>query len=123
MKPRIRRAAIILRILCAMVFLSLGFGHRTPTAIAADLQSSVYALPDGTFADLCIDDDAQSPGTTKGHCEACRLAGALILPEPSDQSWLVSHFVSLGRIDLTNSTVRSQHLLDRPRLRGPPLSV
>ncbi|MFN4205474.1 MAG: hypothetical protein ACK4HG_03705 [Agrobacterium albertimagni] len=123
MKPKVRPATILLRIFCAMVFLSVGFGHRAPAALANDIQSVAYMLPDGSFADLCIADAGQKHASPVADCEACRLAGAILLPEPSDQSWLLDRFPSLGEIDPVDSTVRPSHLLDRPRLRGPPLSV
>ena len=123
MKPKVQTATMILRIFCAMVFLSVGFGHRTPAAIAADVQSAAYALPDGSFADLCIADQGQKHAKPAGDCEACRLAAAVILPSPSDQSWLVSAFSSLGQVRPVAATERSRYLLDRPRLRGPPLTV
>ncbi|QEE47676.1 hypothetical protein FVA81_25070 [Rhizobium sp. WL3] len=123
MKSKRRPATMILRIFCAMVFLSLGFAHRAPAAIATDVQSVSYALPDGTFPDLCIADQDQKHARPPADCEACRLAGAVILPTPSDDSWLVSQFASLGQIVPAATTHRSQHLLDRPRLRGPPLFV
>lgn len=123
MKPKVRPVTILLRIFCAIVFLSVGFGHRAPAALANDIQSVAYVLPDGSFADLCIADSGQKHARPAADCEACRLAGAILLPEPSDQSWLLSRFTSLGEIAPVATTVRSGHLLDRPRLRGPPLSV
>ena len=120
MKPKVKIATMILRMFCAMVFLSVGFGHRMPAAMASDVQSFAYALPDGTFADLCIADQGRKHGQPAGECEACRLAGAALLPEPADQSWLLGQFGDLGGIIPAESTVRSGHLLDRPRLRGPP---
>ena len=36
MKPKVGPAMIILRIFCAMVFLCVGFAHRTPVAVATD---------------------------------------------------------------------------------------
>jgi len=119
----VKPATAILRIFCAMVFLSLGFGHRMPAAVANDVQSMAYALPDGTFADLCIADHAQRQAKPIGDCEACRLAAAVLLPEPGDQSWLLRRFASLGTIAPAESTTRSRHLLERTRLRGPPLFV
>jgi len=123
MKPKVRPATILLRIFCAMVFLSVGFGHRAPAAIAREVQSVAYLLPDGSFADLCIADSGQKHARPSADCEACRLAGAILLPEPSDQSWLLSRLTSLGQIAPVETTVRSSHLLHRPRLRGPPLFV
>jgi hypothetical protein len=123
MKPKVGPAMIILRIFCAMVFLSIGFGHRMPVAIASQAQSAVYMLPDGSYADLCIADHAHKSGTPPAGCEACRLAGAVILPEPSDQSWLLSCFARLAMVVPAEETIGSHHLLDRPRLRGPPVVV
>lgn len=114
---------ILLRIFCAIVFLSVGFGHRAPVALANNVQSVAYMLPDGSFADLCIADSGRKHASPVADCEACRLAGATLLPEPSDQSWLISRFASLGEVASVATTVHSSHLLDRPRLRGPPLSV
>ena len=123
MKPKVTTATIILRIFCAMVFLSVGFAHRTPAAIAANVQSLAYALPDGTFSDLCIADQGQKHATPIGDCDACRLAGAVLLPEPPDQSWLIDRFHSIGAIAPAESVHGSGHLLEHPRLRGPPLSA
>lgn len=123
MKPKAKTAMMILRIFCAMVFLSIGFAHRTPAAVATDVQSLAYVLPDGSFADLCIADHGQKHAKPATDCEACRLAASVILPEPSNESWLLSQFASLGEIAPAEQTTRSAHLLDRPRLRGPPLSV
>ncbi|MFL0691488.1 MAG: hypothetical protein ACJLUP_04950 [Agrobacterium tumefaciens] len=123
MKPKVRPATILLRIFCAIVFLSVGFGHRAPAALANETQSVAYVLPDGSFADLCIADAGQKHASPIADCEACRLAGAILLPEPSDHSWLLDRFPSLGEIAPVDSIVRSSHLLDRLRLRGPPLSV
>lgn len=114
---------IILRVFCAMVFLSIGFGHRMPVALAANTQSAAYALPDGTFADLCIADQGQKHAMPMVDCDACRLAAAVLLPEPPDQSWLIDRFESLGVIDPSESVHGSGHLLEHPRLRGPPLSA
>jgi hypothetical protein len=123
MKPKVKPATMILRFICAMVFLSVGFAHRIPVALSADSPAVAYSLPDGSFADLCIADQGRKQMNPAGDCEACRLAGAVILPTPCDRSWLVRHFVSLGPIVSVALTIRSQHLLDRPRLRGPPQDV
>ena len=123
MTPKAKTATMILRIFCAMVFLSVGFGHRTPAAMAADVQSSAYVLPDGSFADLCVADKGQKHAMPASDCEACRLATAALLPEPPDQSWLIDRSASLAAVKPTESVGSSRHLLERPRLRGPPLFV
>ncbi|THV25349.1 hypothetical protein [Peteryoungia ipomoeae] len=121
MKPKVKTAQMILRLFCAMVFLSVGFAHRTPAAIASESQSSAYVLPDGTFAGLCaahLDHEQSKPAND---CQACRLAGSVILPPPSDDSWLLQSLNSLGPVVAVEAGILIQHLLDRPRLRGPPL--
>lgn len=123
MKPKVKIATMILRIVCAMVFLSVGLAHRTPAAVAANVQSLAYVLPDGTFADLCIADQGQKHATPIADCDACRLAGAVLLPEPPGASWLIDRFASLVSMAPPESVNGSSHLLERPRLRGPPLSV
>ena len=80
MKPKVKTVTMILRIFCAMVFLSVGFAHRMPAAIASDALSVAYSLPDGSFADLCIADSGQKHASPVADCEACRLAGAILLP-------------------------------------------
>lgn len=123
MTPKLKTGTMILRILCAMVFLSAGFGHRTPAAMATDVQSIAYVLPDGSFADLCIADQGQKHAMSTSDCEACRLSSAVLLPEPSDQSWLIARFASHVIVAPSESVNRSRHRLERPRMRGPPLFV
>lgn len=123
MKPKVKTATMILRMFCAMVFLSVGFGHRMPAAVANDVQSVAYALPDGSFADLCIADQGQKHVYPNSDCEACRLASNVLLPPPADNAWLISAFASLGTVTPLAPPVRSAYVLDRPRLRGPPLSA
>ncbi len=123
MKPKVKTAMMILRMFCAMVFLSIGFGHRITAAVASDVQSVAYALPDGSFADLCIADQGQKHASLSGDCEACRLATSFLLMPPADNAWLLSAFESLGTVTPLEPPVRSAYVLDRPRLRGPPLSA
>ncbi|TPP10950.1 hypothetical protein [Rhizobium glycinendophyticum] len=123
MKQTLTTRMTILRIFCAIVFVSVGFAHRSPAAIATDVLSVAYSLPDGTFADLCIADQGQKHANVSGDCEACRLAGAVLLPPPAGHAWLLSNFASLGNITPPEPPMRSAYALDRPRQRGPPLSA
>lgn len=77
MKQKVRPATMLLRVFCAMVFLSVGFGHRAPAALANETQSVAYVLPDGSFADLCIADGGKS---TQALSRIARLA---VSPGPS----------------------------------------
>lgn len=61
----------------AMIF--VGFSHVSiARSGAAAIDLAAYALPDGTFGDLCLTDRQDEHGTTSGkHCDACRLTAAL----------------------------------------------
>ena len=87
MTKRMTGMAVLLRIFCAVLLLSLGFAHeRLYAEPAFDPASSHYLLPDGTFAGLCIGDvhhgkpHKSRPGSG---CDACRLGSAILLPPPT----------------------------------------
>lgn len=79
----------LVRILCALALLFVGFAHQPP-AINGDLarsgHSAAYTLPDGTIPVLCL----SSPNGKSKHdhtdrtsgCEACRLSASILLPAP-----------------------------------------
>lgn len=75
----------LVRILCAVALLSVGFAHQPAVANTAEpteFELAQYRLPDGTLPVLCItertpDGKAYLPG-----CEACRIAAAALLPLP-----------------------------------------
>ncbi|OCP19004.1 MULTISPECIES: hypothetical protein [unclassified Ensifer] len=117
---------IAVRIVAAFALVILSFAHKpamakslTPAEIAA------YQLPDGTIADICfgmdgIDHDSGKSPSMAPVCEACRLAGAALLPTPPQQSeraetgsWRTNLHRAQGEI-----TVRHLRLLPPPR--GPP---
>lgn len=88
MMARVARTANWLRIFCAALLLSLGFGHEPIYAApSANPASSYYLLPDGTFATLCIGDAYHGkPRKTwlGSSCDACRLSSGILLPSPAD---------------------------------------
>lgn len=75
-----------LRLLCVLALVFAGLAHRPAMAaqpMPVDL--AAYVLPDGTVPDFCIDDAVhgkKKPAPTRT-CEACRIAGAMLLPTPS----------------------------------------
>jgi len=80
------RWALLLRILCAVALLSVGLAHGPVSAAPTLVDLAAYTLPDGTIADICIDDMVD--GKEKMHrpakaCEACRIGHAALLPLPS----------------------------------------
>lgn len=75
----------MVRIICALSLLMIGFSHQPVTAAPA-LDKGAYELPDGTFSTLCTTSDTgskQSPARSHA-CDACRLTNAVILSEPAD---------------------------------------
>jgi hypothetical protein len=78
----------LVRILCAVALLSVGFAHR-PAVSAAELtpiELAQYRLPDGTLPVLCVtertpDGKEHSKAYMPG-CEACRISAAILLPTP-----------------------------------------
>ncbi|GAA4158470.1 hypothetical protein [Shinella granuli] len=59
-------------------------------------------LPDGTLPDICLNDmvggKAKHVGPVK--CEACRIAGAMLMPEPADLDGAVLAFRRLAALPL-----------------------
>ena len=112
-----------IRIFCAMVFLSLGFAHKPPQAMASPFLSASYQLPDGSFADLCVSDTAVKHAIGGTGCDVCRLASTALLPTPGPYHWLVTAFPSLvARLENTASCFVFEPI-ERPRSRGPPVSA
>jgi hypothetical protein len=118
--------AKLVRILCAIALLCLGFAHKPPTADAASIsiaEFEQYVLPDGTLSVLCLSDmDGQSHGDKNvgNGCEACRLSASILLPAPGDaSSWLIPR--SADRfIKQKVETVVWRHLTACASPRGPP---
>ncbi len=79
--------ALCLRILCAVGLLFVGLAHRPMLAAGpSPAELAAYVLPDGSLADLCINDtvDNKIKPAPGAKCEACRIAGATLLPAPAD---------------------------------------
>lgn len=73
----------LLRLACVFALVMVGFAHKPVPAYPADPRLPAYELPDGTYASLCIDDHGTKPHGAKDYgCEACRLAGATLVPAP-----------------------------------------
>ena len=131
MMVRSKHWAAYVRIFCAIALLFVGFAHKPPQISTASLSPAELAslvLPDGSLPDLCLpgheDEGSGLPhGTMGSGCEACRLAGTVLLPSPADNAWLLSVFANLGAVKPLEPPVRLAYVLDRPRLRGPPLSA
>ena len=79
----------MVRLICALALLLIGFFHQPPAPVAIPPGEIVmYTLPDGSVSDLCL---PSSGGKSKqdhhdrgSGCEACRLTGSTLLPTPTD---------------------------------------
>jgi hypothetical protein len=123
MTGRMTRFAVCLRILCAVALLFVGFAHQPATAGKPGvLELADYVLPDGSMADLCIgnivDGKAKHAGPVK--CEACRIGGAMLMPEPSDLAGVALAYRVVAARPLVAEALHSRR--DRPGAppRAPP---
>ncbi len=79
----------LVRMICAIALLFVGFGHQAPALAASTFaqgEFAAYVLPDGTLPVICIaDKDSRAQPHGKKHqagCEACLVSGAVILTTP-----------------------------------------
>ena len=78
-----------MRITCVLALVLVAFAHRPVAFAAVPFDAAAYTLPDGTIPDLCVPGDAGKGEVHSTGCEFCRMAGAVILPEPSSEFWRV----------------------------------
>ncbi|AVA25534.1 MULTISPECIES: hypothetical protein [unclassified Rhizobium] len=79
----------MVRIMCALALVLVGFAHQPPISDADELTPAKlvqYRLPDGTLPILCVTykgtDGKEHSKTHAPGCEACRIATAVLLPAP-----------------------------------------
>lgn len=127
MTRAIGRFGVLLRIMCAIAFVCVGFAHKplvqTPQ-ITGDLAQ--YTLPDGTLPVLCLPTDDGHSKTDHGlgsGCEACRLTATSLVPTPTDihGSPILRELV-FEVVAPSESTYR-QLFPPNSSPRGPPSSV
>lgn len=127
MERRTKSWAACLRILCAVALLFVGLSHQPVSAsYPSALELAAYTLPDGTIADLCIDDmvdgKAKHPAGTR--CEACRIGVATLLPAPADLAGVVLSFRRVAALPLVEQALRPKRERPGAPPRAPPfLSV
>ncbi|WEX89551.1 hypothetical protein PZN02_003377 [Sinorhizobium garamanticum] len=131
MARRVDKWRIAVRVLAAFALVFLSFAHKPAfsktlgPAAAAD-----YLLPDGTFADICfgtdgVDHDAGQDEAPKiaPICEACRLSGSVLLPEPPQESTPAENGSWLAKATVIKIEVALAPLRLLPPSRGPPTSL
>ena len=117
---------LLVRILCAIALLSVGFAHR-PAVSAAELtplELAQYRLPDGTLPVLCVtertpDGKEHSKAYMPG-CEACRISAAILLPTPPTDICEHLTFVREDIVVARSETFRRQLYPPNSGPRAPP---
>ena len=124
MSFRNRTSMNALRILCAIVLLFLGVGHKPVEAAASvDAYSEAYRLPDGTFADICADGHDEHDAVDRPLCEVCLLASSVILPLPADDDGSRRALAFLVNRLPSESSLPGVLVSHGPSARGPPLAI
>jgi hypothetical protein len=117
----------LMRILCAVALMSIGFAHHPAVASAAELpplELAQYRLPDGSLPIICTTektaDGKQHGKTHMVGCEACRISAAALLPHPPAE---VCDHLALVRQDMVEpETATYRRQLHPPNCgpRAPP---
>ena len=113
------KASAVLRFICAIALVMVGFAHKPLPAMPPQVQFAAYTLPDGKLPTLCLNDTATQPekGGLHDHgCDACRLTASILMPEPPSIGALAVAFATVAR------TVERQYRLQRalyPPNSGP----
>ncbi len=85
MVQRRTMTASLLRIMCALALVMLGFALKPVVALSPTAELAAYQLPDGSIPSLCLTHTGEKPGKDampQNGCEACRLSASIILPQP-----------------------------------------
>jgi hypothetical protein len=126
----IEKGQWILRMMCALAILLVGFAHQPPTiAETSPFDIAAYALPDGSLPVLCVTDSqgdgSQQDKSKHSHaqdCEACRIGASALLPQPVDD---LGRKIELARFAAMRpfATVAQRRIV-RPgaRPRAPPIA-
>ncbi|PPJ45065.1 hypothetical protein C0075_04635 [Rhizobium sp. KAs_5_22] len=80
---------VVVRALCVIALLAVGFSHRAPSFASPALSAAEVAamtLPDGSVPELCLPGDMDDGKAQSGfnHCEACLISASVLLPAPAD---------------------------------------
>jgi len=120
----------VLRMVCAVLMLSLGFAHKPVQAAPVAAMDKSYRLPDGTFADICFEHLPQNQSQHGKHeggailfCEACLLASSILLPTPLGDDGLTPNPASLENALPQEQEALTLSELRTNRARGPPSSA
>lgn len=84
MQHSFAKSANLIRLICVLALVMVGFAHKPVAADPVSVRFAEYVLPDGKLPTLCLNDISTQPekGMLHDHgCDACRLAAAILMPE------------------------------------------
>ena len=116
--PRHRLFAIALTLVLGVAVLLSSYAHKIP--VTQDIALASYMMAGGDLGDIC-DNDGNAKMTQKS-CDACRLVGAAVLPDPVMKMIAVERVIAATV--LIPSEVRATRAPRDPALggRAPPLA-
>lgn len=124
MTVRMRGMDDWLRIACAVLLLSLGFGHKPVQATPRVADSLAYALSGGDYAgQLCIaSDDEGAPPMPGWHgCDVCLVASGGMLPAPPADFLAAPTAFSAIEFPTQSRTATLKAWRPGSPVRGPPV--
>lgn len=112
----------VLRMLCAIVLLSLGLAQHAPLIATnpAPLTDEAFLLPDGSMPTLCVGMEEHAPRLKPVRCEVCLLSATALLPSPDAAAWLSLHLAYLANPLRQEAAVAGTLSIPSPRSRAPP---
>lgn len=125
---KIGKWQVALRVLCALVLLSVGFAHKAATfpaleAASGSVDLAAYSLPDGSLAPLCQPgpgDGGEGKASTGSGCEACRIAAAILLPLRSGVIGAAAYYRVVAFRPPLTETIPLQAFPPNAAPRAPP---
>ncbi|MCA1405079.1 hypothetical protein I6F26_11950 [Ensifer sp. IC3342] len=131
MARRVEKWRIAVRLIAAFALVFLSFAHKPAfSKTLGPAATADYLLPDGTFADICFGTDGvdHDAGQDKAPqiapvCEACRLAGSVLLPAPPQESAPAERGNWLAKAPVIKAEAALTPLRLLPPSRGPPTAV
>ncbi|TAZ47085.1 hypothetical protein ELH75_31810 (plasmid) [Rhizobium leguminosarum] len=123
-----RREQWVVRFVCALALLFVGFAHQTASLSANEVRASdytEYVLPDGSLPTLCItviDSSGKEHGKI-GHlnpCEACRIGASILLPQPADAGSVLMGFSVAAELPRRVEILHRQLYPPNTGPRAPP---
>lgn len=120
----------VVRIMCALAVLLVGFAHKPPVLDNSQIPLSEitqYVLPDGSLPVLCLpSEDGKAKHNhhdTGSGCEACRLAASVLLPTLADEPGLPILREAERAAPIRTEAFSRQLFPPNASPRGPPFGL